>query len=522
MQLIHLGGLTTSFTYLKANLLISILVALTGIGFPIAFSYLLIPLANATPLQAFTAGAALCSTSLGTTLTVINTSGLSGTRLGVVLTSAAMMDDVVGLVMVQVISNLGDKGSSIESATIVRPIFVSLAFSIVLPLVCRFVIVPGTKALNQAREANAGSKFNQLLSRNEATLVIHAALLAVLVTGASYAGTSNLLAAYLAGVVISWWDSDVPHAQISPQTSTPQTKDSERRSTDQPKGGNSLDETMVRSAESSEPQSASNPNSSYTHASIDGGAATYEHYYQQGSEKILKPFFFASIGFSIPISKMFLGKVVWKGLVYTILMMIGKLMCGVWLFRISFPATSLSKISKSVKSSLWLQFWGCQATQSSSSPVHDYETRNHEGSAPEDHKNQSQNPGSTVSGSDNNAQRPDEPRCRLTSRSPRKPLSLYASAILGSAMVARGEIGFLISSLAQSKGIFDTSSPNPSEEATSEIFLLVTWAIFLCTLAGPLCVGALVRRVKKLEKNSAAGNEGTEGKRDVLGVWGVR
>ena len=47
-------------------------------------------------MQAFAAGASLCSTSLGTTFSVMQASGLSTTRTGVVLTSAAMMDDVVG------------------------------------------------------------------------------------------------------------------------------------------------------------------------------------------------------------------------------------------------------------------------------------------------------------------------------------------------------------------------------------------------------------------------------------------
>lgn len=70
--------------------------ALTGIVLPIGLSFVLIVLVNASPLQAFAAGAALCSTSLGTTFTVMQTSGLSTTRMGVVLTSAAMMDDVVG------------------------------------------------------------------------------------------------------------------------------------------------------------------------------------------------------------------------------------------------------------------------------------------------------------------------------------------------------------------------------------------------------------------------------------------
>jgi len=49
---------------------------------------LMAPLA-ATALQAFAAGAALYSTSIGTTFTILSTAGLSKTRLGVVLGSAA-------------------------------------------------------------------------------------------------------------------------------------------------------------------------------------------------------------------------------------------------------------------------------------------------------------------------------------------------------------------------------------------------------------------------------------------------
>jgi Kef-type K+ transport system membrane component KefB len=96
MFLTLLGGLTTSLKSFKANLWLSSFVATTGIALPIALSYILTVLANASPLQAFAAGAALCSTSLGTTFTVMQASGLNATRMGVVLTSAAMMDDVVG------------------------------------------------------------------------------------------------------------------------------------------------------------------------------------------------------------------------------------------------------------------------------------------------------------------------------------------------------------------------------------------------------------------------------------------
>jgi Kef-type K+ transport system membrane component KefB len=94
--LVYEGGLSTNFQSLKANLALSAGVALTGISLPIGLSYVLLKLCDATLLQAFAAGAALCSTSLGTTFTVLSTSGLVKTRMGVVLASAAMMDDVVG------------------------------------------------------------------------------------------------------------------------------------------------------------------------------------------------------------------------------------------------------------------------------------------------------------------------------------------------------------------------------------------------------------------------------------------
>lgn len=104
---IYEGGLSVPTKKLRSNMRLAVCVALTGIAFPIGLSFALIPLLGISPLQGFAAGAALCSTSLGTTFEVLNASGLAETRVGAVLGLAAMMDDVVGLVMVQVIGNLG-------------------------------------------------------------------------------------------------------------------------------------------------------------------------------------------------------------------------------------------------------------------------------------------------------------------------------------------------------------------------------------------------------------------------------
>lgn len=83
-------------------------------------------------------------------------------------------------------------------------------------------------------------------------------------------------------------------------------------------------------------------------------------------------------------------------------------------------------------------------------------------------------------------------------------------------MTARGEIGFLISSIAESNGVYSLSQ---TKGKSSDNFLVVTWAIMLCTILGPLAVGLLVRRVKQLQQGVE--KQGRIVRGDVLGVWGV-
>lgn len=83
-------------------------------------------------------------------------------------------------------------------------------------------------------------------------------------------------------------------------------------------------------------------------------------------------------------------------------------------------------------------------------------------------------------------------------------------------MTARGEIGFLISSIAESNGVYSSLQ---TKGKSSENFLVVTWAIMLCTIMGPLAVGLLVRRVKQLQRGVE--KQGRIVRGDVLGVWGV-
>lgn len=464
-------------------------------------------------MQAFAAGAALCSTSLGATFTVLSTSGLTQTRLGTVLSTAAMLDDVVGLIMVQVISDLGGVDTSFSAVTVIRPIAVSVGLVVALVLLYRFIVRLLTVWFAKLRNASPGGLLNRLFSHKKGTaFVCHTTVLIGMVIGSTYAGTSNLFAAYLAGASISWWDSELgaPREKEEHASAGISPNRSEDQIIEKPPPTGAIDttrSTLTCPSESVPGDTATSkleiPAEERPRSLDIAGAAIYGEYYGVVVERILKPFFFASIGFSIPITRMFNGPIVWRGLVYTILMLLGKLLTGLWLVRISSPAHVATSLVRPLER-LRLRCWGTRKPSAKNS-----NTAIKQGYIQE---NGTQSSSTAISNVDRS------PKGRST-RHP-KPLSLYPASILGAAMVSRGEIGFLIASVAQSKGIFFSPSEEISTASSdgSEIFLVVVWAITLCTILGPLSVGFLVRRVRALQKKQGPERPA----QDPLGVWGIR
>lgn len=251
-------------------MLVSLCVAVTGIGVPMGLSFILKELVGASPLQAFAAGAALSATSLGTTFTILSTTNLITTRLGTVTTSAAMLDDVIGLVMVQIISNLGGDGSSFDAVTVIRPLFVSFGFAVGLFLICAFFIGP---CLEKVVRTN--SSLPRFTKTWHFAFLFHTVLLVGIVAGATYAGTSSLFAAYLSGVIATWLDE---------KRADSQTPESDAQDTS---GSVHGPEQFVQS-ESSE--------QSIVHGSdMPTGEKVYETYFKQPANRILIPLFFVSI-----------------------------------------------------------------------------------------------------------------------------------------------------------------------------------------------------------------------------------
>ncbi|RAL16335.1 cation:proton antiporter [Aspergillus homomorphus CBS 101889] len=518
--LVYEGGLSTSLSSLRQNLFLSVAVALTGIGTPMALSFILLELVSATPLQAFAAGAALSATSLGTTFTILSTTGLVKTRLGVVTTSAAMLDDVVGLVMVQIITNLDSGNESFSAVTVVRPICVSLAFGVGVVLACRFGVKPILQVILSHED-----RFHRAVKTVQFAFLAYTCLLFGLVAGATYAGTSSLFAAYLAGVATTWISDFLEQGSGSEHPGRLESTDEhELRSIDpsQDHASSQRGATSEQAAQVGVSQSGSTGLSS---EEFPTGSLVYERYYAEPAKRILIPLFFASIGFAVPITEMFKGDIVWRGVIYAILMFFGKVVTGTWLVRFSLgPVSSLARSLTTFFA--YVKLWCARSPQAKTAKAKNTKSKEEERRRKRSDTvttNQSSSNKSSASNGNNSSEgnltssaagihQGQPEHTRSASSLPPKPKSLYPPSVLGLAMVARGEIGYLIASLAESKGIFGQGSTGGS----SDTYLVVVWAISICTLLGPICVGTLVRRVKTLQHKRI-----NSGGPDPLGVWGI-
>jgi hypothetical protein len=246
-------------------------------------SFILKELVSATSLQSFAAGAALSATSLGTTFTILSTTQLTTTRLGTVTTSAAMLDDVVGLVMVQIISNLGGSAASFSAITVVRPVFVSIGFAVGLLLLCAFCLQPVLKKLLDCKD-----RFPAFVETAHFAFLAQTCVLVGIVAGATYSGTSSLFAAYLAGVIVSWFDGLVAEAK----TPIPvfQSEDSQEPTRNHQ---GSTQNSKNRDAEET-PSRAQSQEIEIPHNDTPTGELIYSAYYKEPVNRILLPLFFVS------------------------------------------------------------------------------------------------------------------------------------------------------------------------------------------------------------------------------------
>lgn len=177
----------------------------------------------------------------------------------------------------------------------------------------------------------------------------------------------------------------------------------------------------------------------------------------------------SSIGFSIPITDVFTASIVWKGIVYSILMILAKGFVSIVVYFDHF--VKVFRKRKSIISQ--------RAKKASPQSCSIYQST--------------------------------QPVTLTTNPEPSQDVDMPTGAphsvalIVGLAMISRGEIGFLIASLSQSAGTLTLRNLDESSVASSgeEIFLVIIWAVVLCTVAGPLGVGIVVRRLRAGNNNES-------------------
>jgi hypothetical protein len=110
--------------------------------------------------------------------------------------------------------------------------------------------------------------------------VVHTCVLVGIVSAATYAGTSSLFAAYLAGTIISWFNASIAENLKTQLASAPSQEQASHQT-----------EPLKNSNERS-PSPEFPPNQGVSFSQIPTGEIIYEKYFKEPVHRILIPLFF--------------------------------------------------------------------------------------------------------------------------------------------------------------------------------------------------------------------------------------
>lgn len=133
-------GLHTDLRALRRVGSAAVLVALVGVALPFGAGYLAASALGVPPIPALVCGAALTATSIGISARVLSDLGRLDTRDGQVVLGAAVLDDIVGLVILAIVSQVAT-GGAVEGLDVARTAGVALGF-VALALALGSVAIP--------------------------------------------------------------------------------------------------------------------------------------------------------------------------------------------------------------------------------------------------------------------------------------------------------------------------------------------------------------------------------------------
>ena len=186
--LLFMTGLHTDVSSLIKAGAASMAVAVAGVVLPFVSGYYVTIAMGATPLQALVAGAAMCATSIGISARVLSDLGQLNTSEGQVVLGGAVIDDVIGLIILAVVMGIAG-GASVGFLDVARIAGVAVGF------VAAAVLLGG-------KVATIGHKFVKRADV-EGTLGLAALTFAfVMAALAQKVGSALIVGAFAAGLVL--------------------------------------------------------------------------------------------------------------------------------------------------------------------------------------------------------------------------------------------------------------------------------------------------------------------------------
>ncbi len=176
----------------------AMLVAVLGVIVPFVFGYAVMLAWGQTQIEAIFVGAAMVATSVGITARVLGQMGLLSLETSRIILGAAVIDDILGLLILGVVSSLAKGGVNYAEISVTAALAVGFTL---------LIIFVGARAVNRIRPRV------EKLRVGQSYLVFGFSLCLGLALVATYIGVAAIIGAFLAGMALaeSAEDTDMPH-----------------------------------------------------------------------------------------------------------------------------------------------------------------------------------------------------------------------------------------------------------------------------------------------------------------------
>lgn len=197
--LLFLVGLETKPADIFGVGLRALLVAVLGVIAPFIFGYLIMLAWGGAWIEAIFVGSAMVATSVGITARVLGQMGLLSLETSRIILGAAVIDDILGLLILAVVSSLAKEGG-VNYVQIATTAAAAISFTLL-------VLFVGARAVNRLRPKVENLKVGQ------SYLIFGLSLCLGLALVATYIGVAAIIGAFLAGMALSESaeGTDMPH-----------------------------------------------------------------------------------------------------------------------------------------------------------------------------------------------------------------------------------------------------------------------------------------------------------------------